>query len=353
MSKPRLSFFLFLAFLLLLYAIPSLGETQIITLTCTGDVMPGSNDRVSAQPYAFQRYIEKYGYAYPLEGLQSLIGSDDITFINLECVLNDDAPASASRFQFRGPADYAAILSEGSVEVANLANNHTGDFGKAGYQSTVAALEAAGIPYCGTTEFGNSACFVDVKGVRVGFVGVYPLWHKDHPGDLEKSVQYLKDSGCGLIVGAVHAGTEYRGTHGSMQEKYGNILRSLGVHLVIGNHSHVPEGVRVFKGATQVYSLGNCSFGGNTGVDEEIHCLEGVVAQFALYFEDGRYTGHQMTLWPIHISGTTPENNYQPVLVQGEEAQKVMRMIQKDTDFRLNPYVDGQGAVQNFVPWGK
>ena len=38
-----------------------LGETTIVKLTCTGDLMPGSNDKVSAQEYAFQRYIEKYG----------------------------------------------------------------------------------------------------------------------------------------------------------------------------------------------------------------------------------------------------------------------------------------------------
>ena len=60
-----------------------------------------------------------------------------------------------------------------------------------------------------------------------------------------------------------------------------------------------------------------------------------------------------MTIWPIHISGVSPENNYQPVLVEGDEAQAVMKRIQKDTSFKLKPYVDGQGAVQDFVPWKK
>ena len=30
-----------------------------------------------------------------------------------------------------------------------------------------------------------------------------------------------------------------------------------------------------------------------------------------------------------------------------------MKKLQKDTAFKLNPYVDGQGAVQDFVPWTK
>ena len=342
-----------LALVALICLLPAmvLAETEIVTVTCLGDFLPGSNDKVRDTDYAFQRYIEKYGWEYPFLQLQGLMANDDITLVNLECPLNDDLPDSTSRFCFRGPTEYAKILSASSVEVVNLANNHMDNYGKAGYKSTTDALDAEGILYCGSMEFGNDACFIDVKGVRIGFVGDYPLWRSEHPEDLEKCFQYLKDNGCDVIIASLHAGQEYRGTHGGIQENNGNILRKLGAHIVVGTHSHVPEGVRVTGGVTQLYSLGNSSFGGNTGVDEEIHCLQGVVAQFALYFEDGKYTGHQMTLWPIHISGTTPENNYQPVLVEGDAAQVVMKKMQKDTEFKLKPYVDGQGAVQDFVKW--
>ena len=339
--------------LLLTLPLGAMGETQIITLTCTGDFMPGSNDKVSSQSYAFQRYIEKYGFGYPFEMLQELVGTDDITLVNFECVLNDSAPASASRLCFRGPETFAQVLPACSIEVANLANNHSGDFDAAGYRTTTAALDAVGVPYCGTTDFGNHARFVDVKGVRVGFVGVFPYWHQDHPQDLEKAFQFLKENRCNVIVASLHAGKEYNDIHGNIHEKYGNMLKNLGANLVIGNHPHVPQGLRVFDGVTQIFSLGNSSFGGNTGVDEEVHCIQSTVAQFALYFEDGKYTGHQLTLWPIHISGASPENNYQPVLVEGQDAQKVMQMVQKDTSFKLNPYIDGQGAAQDFVPWNR
>ena len=349
--KRMLAFVLFLTLALL--PCLALGETKIITLTCTGDALLGSNDLVSSQDYAFQRYIEKYGYGYPFEKLQELMANDDITLINLECVLNDDAPAEKSRYRFRGPTDYANILHACSIEVVNLANNHSGDYGARGYQSTTAALDAVGIPYCGSTEHGNEACYVEVDGIRIGFVGVFPLHYKDHPQDLEKCFDYLKKEGCAVIVASLHCGAEYNDIHGNIHDKYGNILRGLGANIIVGNHPHVPQGIRVFNGITQIYSLGNASFGGNTGVDEEVHCIQSAVAQFALHFEDGRYVGHQLTIWPIHISGVSPENNYQPVLVEGDAAQIVMKKIQKDTEFRLNPYVDGQGAVQNFVPWGR
>jgi poly-gamma-glutamate synthesis protein (capsule biosynthesis protein) len=156
-----------------------------------------------------------------------------------------------------------------------------------------------------------------------------------------------------VIVASLHAGMEYRPTHGSLQEKYGNTLRSLGANIIIGNHPHVPQGIKIQDGVTQLYSLGNASFGGNTGVDEAVHCMESFMAQFELTFEDGVYKGHRLTIWPIHISGASPENNYQPVLVSGGEAEAVMKRIQKDTRLTLSPYVESKGAVQPFVPWEK
>ena len=89
-------------------------------------------------------------------------------------------------------------------------------------------------------------------------------------------------------------------------------------------------------------------------MDEVLSVIQSYVAQFDLYFDGDTYLGHQLTIWPIHISGTVPENNYQPVLVSGADAEKVMKLIQNDCGkLKLNPYVDGQGAVQDFVPWKK
>ena len=360
MKKRRIAA---LALLLMLLPLAAFGESTVVTVTCTGDFLPGSNDKIKKETYAFQQYIEKNGYAYPFANLQTLMAQDDITFVNLECPLNDSEPDSKSDLCFRGPTDYAAILPASSIEVVNLANNHMGNYGQAGYDSTVAALDNAGVKYCGTIEQGNSACYVDVKGVRIGFVGAYPLWNQNHPKDLEKSFKYLKDNHCDVIIAALHAGMEYRGTHGSMQDRYGNILYNLGAKIVVGNHSHVPEGVRVFKGVTQLYSLGNSSFGGNIGAadtkkrkHDAAHLsksLGTVVAQFDLHFENGKYTGHQLTLWPIYISGSAPNNDYQPHLVNGDAAQKIIKKIQKDSKIRLKPYVDGKGAVQDFVAWPK
>ncbi len=348
--------------LCLLLPLSALAEEQIITITCTGDTTLGSNKRVQTKFYeaSYQYYIEQNGYAWPFAGIKHLTENDDITLVNLEGVLHMPKELSTSRFAFNGPADYAKILTEGSVEVVNLANNHIGDYQQAGYDDTIAALEAEGVKYCGETDYGRELCWFDFdNGVRIGFIGLIPAYYSKNENKVRQDFQKLKDAECDVIIASIHCGKEGQATHSQMTDTYRKRAVALGAHIVVGTHPHVPQGLWVEKGVTTLHSLGNFSFGGNTGVDEYLYCDTGLVAQIHLHFEDGVYTGHHVTLWPVRITGEAlgtgmdggRANNYQPVLVEGEEAQAIMKKLQKDTAFKLNPYVDGQGAVQDFVPW--
>ena len=343
--------------------VPTGENIRKVTLTCTGDALIGCSESVrkkGAGSYSYDTYIEKYGYAYPFAGLYDLFSRDDITFVNLENVLADSIKGgfSKSRLVFRGSSDYARILTAGSVEVVTLANNHSENYGVEGIEKTVAALEAEGIGYCGTT-FGLNAYYIhEIGDIKVGFVGAYPRYNADNrnrnQAQLKACFDACREAGCQVIVASIHCGGEYQKKHLDIQERYEKLCKSMGANLVIGNHPHVPHGIHVADGVTCLYSIGNFTFGGNTGVDEKLSVIQSYVAQFDLYFDGSVYLGHQLTIWPIHISGTSPENNYQPVLVSGADAEQVMKLIQNDSGkLRLNPYVDGQGAVQDYVPWGK
>ena len=339
------------------------GDVQIITITCTGDTTLGSSKHVQTKytKHSYQAYIEENGYAYPFEGIRHLTETDDITLVNLEGVLYETKKLNTSRLVFNGPQDFAKILTEGSVEIVNLANNHTDDYGKQGYNSTVEALDAEGIAYCGDTNFGRELYWFDFENdVRIGFIGLLPSYRGENPEKVEQDFKKLKDAGCDVIVASIHAGVEGQATHSQMTDTYRKRAMALGAHIVVGTHPHVPQGLWVEKGVTTLHSLGNFSFGGNTGVDEELYSPESIIAQIDLHFEDGQYIGHQVTIWPIMTTGTAEgsgmngkgyANDYRPVLVEGEKAQEIMKKVQKDTSFKLQPYVDGVGAVQEFVPW--
>ncbi len=340
-------------------------DEQIITITCTGDTTLGSSKRVQTKykKASYQYYIEQNGYAYPFQGIKHLTENDDITLVNLEGVLYEPKELNTSRLVFNGPKDFANILTEGSVEIVNLANNHIDDYGKAGYNSTVDALDAVGVKYCGETDFGREVCWFDFENdVRIGFIGLIPAYYSKNEAKVKQDMQKLKDAGCDVIIASIHCGQEGQATHSQMTDTYRKRAVALGAHIVVGTHPHVPQGLWVEKGVTTLHSLGNFSFGGNTGVDEELYSPESIVAQIHLHFKNGQYTGHHVTLWPIMTTGAAKgsgmgkngyANDYSPILVNGEAAQAIMKKVQKDTSFKLNPFVDGQGAVQNFVPWTK
>ncbi len=343
--------------------VPAAAGEQIITITCTGDTTLGSSKRVQTKytKNSYQYYIEQNGYAYPFQGIKHLTENDDITLVNLEGVLYEPKELSTSHLVFNGPQDFANILTEGSVEIVNLANNHTDDYGKPGYESTVEALNMAGVAYCGDTDYGRDIYWFDFENdVRIGFIGLLPSYRGKNPEKVEQDFRKLKEAGCDVIIASIHAGVEGQATHSQMTDTYRKIAVQNGAHIVVGTHPHVPQGLWVEKGVTTLHSLGNFSFGGNTGVDEELYSPESIIAQIHLHFQDGRYTGHHVTIWPIMTTGTNPgsgmgkngyANDYSPILVEGEAAQAIMKKVQKDTSFQLNPYVDGQGAVQDFVPW--
>ena len=363
------SFFLLLA--LLCASLPALGETvpegaaTQIVLTFTGDCTLGCDAKERGSTSSFETYIEKYGYGYPFEKVKQFFEQDDLTVINLEGTLYDfDAnPKPNSNYHFRGPTDYVNILTESSIEACSLANNHMMDYGVAGLQSTIQTLENAGVHWFGTINNGAAASYVFEKdGVKIGFVSVYisDWWVPGTPTAIKNQIQAMKDGGCSLVIACMHAGVEYDKRHDKNQEKMADQLIRYGAQIVVGHHPHAIQGIREANGICTLWSLGNFAFGGNTGVyvsrKKNAHYGEinliSCIAQFTLSFDQGgRYLGHQLNLIPCHVSGTVDYNNYQPVPVTGAEAENVIKAIRDDSSpRRLNPFAEGVGAVQDFVP---
>jgi Bacterial capsule synthesis protein PGA_cap len=111
------------------------------------DCTLGDDFRGKALPTPFDLELCAHGgdLRYPFSGVLEVLKADDLTVANLETTLTRaKEPGHDGAFHFRGKPAYARILAEGSVEVANLANNHTSDFGVRGRADTIEALRAVG-----------------------------------------------------------------------------------------------------------------------------------------------------------------------------------------------------------------
>jgi len=320
------------------------GDT-VIRLTFAGDCTLGGMANIAGSAKSFGSMVERYGMDYPFAKLRQLFAADDFTAVNLEGVLSDQAldKEPGKRFHFIGHPSYAAILRLGSVECVNLANNHTFDYGLRGYADTKAALEEADIAY-----FGEDAVTVlEKEGIRIGFTGSLFALGGSRRETLDRQLKALKSVGCQWIVHTLHGGEEYASMPTAHQRSAAQYAADNGVSLVVGHHPHVVQGMEMLGETPVLYSLGNCSFGGNFRPRD----MDACILRVELSFCDGQPNTMRMTLYPIRISGEKRSNNFQPVLLEGEDAERVMAKLRNSSSVELAPYVEGQGAVQPLVEY--
>lgn len=228
-----------------------------------------------------------------------------------------------SNFAFKAPASYANILTAGSVEAVNTANNHSHDYGEESFNDTLKALDTANILHFGYDE----TAVTEVKGVKVGLVGIYEL--NDHLGreeQLKQNIAKVKQDGAQLIVVIFHWGNEKEEVPDENQKTLGHLAIDEGADLVCGHHPHVLQGIEEYKGKNIVYSLGNFCFGGNAYPSD----MDTIIFQQTFTIDQNGVKDDNVTnIIPCSISSDSDYNNYQPTPAEGEEATRIMQKIQK------------------------
>ena len=101
------------------------------------------------------------------------------------------------------------------------------------------------------------------------------------------------------------------------------------------------QGYEVRDGVPVVYSLGNCVFGGNTNPRDH----DALAVQADLSFEDGELTGITLHFYPLSVSGEEHYNDYSPVLLSGEDAERVLRKMETSTGVSPGVFTEGEGAA--------
>ena len=81
-----------------------------------------------------------------------IFSEDDLTIANFEGTLTDSEEREEKQFAFKAPAEYADILTAGSVEAVNTANNHSHDYGEQSFTDTLTALDQKGSLISGMTK---------------------------------------------------------------------------------------------------------------------------------------------------------------------------------------------------------
>src|SRR5919199_1802818 len=239
-------------------------RARTITIGWVGDITPGSR------------------YGLPADGGRALFAAvrrtlrePDLMAGNLEGTLSVGGASkcglvpAAGCFAFQAPPANAAALRDAGLDLVNLANNHSFDFGPDGRSQTLRALTAAGVAFTGLP---GDVRVLERRGVRVAFVGFSTYRWTPAMGD-PAAVRALVGQAAALadvVVVLSHAGAEgadrtavplgrewaYGEDRGDSRA-FAHAAIDAGADLVLGSGPHVIRGLETYRGRLIAYSLGN------------------------------------------------------------------------------------------------
>ena len=299
------------------------AEPVSITVSMVGDCTLGTDVNFDQSTSFDAFYQMKNDPGYFFQNVKDIFTADDLTVANMEGTLTTSNDRQQKTFAFKGNPSYTEILTQGGVEATNLANNHSHDYGDQSYEDTIQYLEADGI-----TTFGyDRTAVMDVKGIKVGLIGIYEL--KDGLGRQQQvidTIREVKDQGAQVINVSFHWGTEKSNIPDDIQKTLAHLAIDQGADLVVGHHPHVLQGIEKYQGKNIVYSLGNFCFGGNKNPSDK----DTMIFQQTFTVENGELVEDDVTnIIPCSLSSESGYNNYQPMVLEGSEKERVLQKIEE------------------------
>lgn len=246
-------------------------STGTISIAAVGDIMMGS-------PFPNESRMPPNDGRDLLSPVTEIISAADIAFGNLEGPLADGGISEkcgagrANCYAFRMPTHYAVYLKEAGFDVMSVANNHAGDFGSAGRESTRYALDKLGIKHAGSDSGRFSTAYLSAGGKKIAFVAFATNSISLNVNDLASASAAVRaaDRNADIVVVSCHCGAEGSSakrvpnkTEIFFRERRGNLplfsktVIDAGADLVLGHGPHVLRGMEIYKDRLIAYSLGN------------------------------------------------------------------------------------------------
>lgn len=303
------------------------SEVKTVTITAVGDCTFATDIGFSGGT-SFDKEYENQNkdHTYFLRNVLPLFEKDDLTIVNFEGTLSERGTRAEKEYSFRGNPEYVKILTSSSVEAANLANNHTRDYGEEALFDTQQILEENGVLWFGR----NHSVLKYANGAMVGLIGT-PAYNSSGMSAFLKELKELKSYNPDIIIASFHWGEELSTTPNEIQKQLAHTAIDNGVDLVIGHHPHILQGIEKYKGKYIVYSLGNFCFGGHKNPSDK----DTILFRQTFSFKNGQLLDtDNAEVIPCSISSVNDRNNYQPTPLSDEDFERVRKkLIERSSGF--------------------
>jgi poly-gamma-glutamate synthesis protein (capsule biosynthesis protein) len=214
----------------------------------------------------------------PLAPFAAILATADYRIGNLEVpVASDGLPHPTKIVTFRAEPAALAVLA-GRFDAVSLANNHSGDQGRAAFSETMTHLDDAGIARFGggrNLAEAHRPLWIERKGLKIAVLGYNEFkprsfeagpnwpgiaWSEDDR--VIADIRAAKAAGADHVIPFLHWGWEKETHPTERQRSFARRLIDEGAAAIVGGHPHVTQGAEIYRGRPIVYSLGNFVFDG-------------------------------------------------------------------------------------------
>lgn len=307
--------------------IPTPKEPPTTTLLFTGVIVPAR---------CVQAAIDEHGNPdHPYEEVREIIQAADLAVGTLNATISDFPPHTGciSTYLLVGSANNADALSRAGFDVMSVATNHIKNCGVVrcgdrAFFDTLDNLRRVGILPVGAGanhEEAMQPVVVTLNGVRFGIVslgqieqsafagvdtpGIAVLNRENIPAAIEETLK-VSD----VVIAMPHWGPEDVATPTYIQRNLARDLVDAGADIIVGNHTHVVQGIQEIDGVPVFYGLGNFVFDQTWARDHS----QGVI--LLLNFRETEYLGYELI--PTHV-----DRDGRVHLVDEQEAAEILQNI--------------------------
>lgn len=249
------------------------GQTPVnndsFTIAVSGDVLIHESVAASAMTG------DGFDFTSQLAAVTPILSDADLAICHLEVPLSATNQDLAYYPAFRVPYEVADLIADAGYDSCSVASNHALDAGPAGVESTIAALDRAGVAHAGTATSSAADAelnLVEANGVTVGHLSYayglngYDALPADGPflvdlideAAIVAEAAQLRAAGAEFVVLSMHWGLEYQT---ELTEQQATLAQTLlpdpNIDLIVGHHAHVVQEVRRIGDEYAVFGLGN------------------------------------------------------------------------------------------------
>ena len=199
-------------------------KTDEATLLFAGDVMLGRSVLIEA--------VKRGDYNYPFIKISGITKKSDVFYVNLENPIVENCPEIDSGFKFCTRPEMVAGLECAGINVVNLANNHTGNYGTDGITQTENYLNEGNISVAGL----KNLVLKKINDIDFGFLG-FDFTVKP-PSDEDYQLIVDSDGLADYLIISVHWGEEYQSRANNNQRTWARKMIENGADIIVGHHPH-------------------------------------------------------------------------------------------------------------------